>query len=473
MSLELALEVLYEAAFHTDSRFRILDCNARAVEILRAESKESLLGRIATDIPSDHALAADFPTCLCERLTAVPFVVIECRVTRDDKSRFWAETVTHRLADGTHLITLRDISARVESLQRIEEANERLRALLRDRMEFVSNVSHELRTPLTSMSYALTNMQRGICGTLPEKATDYLKRLQVDVKRLLTTVNDLLDVRQMEHGTLTLHATLTPLHCLLESSASALRIQAEEKQQTLTVLPIERECYALIDRPKFERVFFNIFSNAVKYTPEGGTIVARLYRKDSTVFFEIDDNGIGIPKEALAHVSERYFRVGDHVSGTGLGLSIVREITELHQGALAIASPVPGTSCGTRITITLPESAPPEVYLITDTPAFTATWREVLWSSGQSIHTLSPNDVPQFSTAFTATSQFIIDGSLPESVITSIVCQLRRTQTTLQSPILILSDAMNPLMRRDFARWRALVRPQTISGEDLRTLLCF
>ena len=152
MSLSVTLDALYEAAFLTDEQFRILDCNDRAVELLRVANKQALIGRSIADFPSENVLADEFPTYLKERLTAVPFVVIECRMPRDDGSLFWAETVTHRLSDATHLVTFRDVSARVASLHRAEEANERLRAAIRDRMEFVSHVSHELRTPLTSMS---------------------------------------------------------------------------------------------------------------------------------------------------------------------------------------------------------------------------------------------------------------------------------------------------------------------------------
>ena len=373
MSLSVTLEALYEAAFLTDEHVQILDCNQRAVEVLRATSKASLIGRSIADIPADYALSAEFPTYLKERLTAVPFVVIECRTTRDDGTAFWAESVTHRLENGTHIVTVRDVSARVESLHRAEEANERLRAAIRDRMEFVSNVSHELRTPLTSMSYALTNMLRGICGTLPEKAVGYLERLNVDVKRLQTTVNDLLDLRQMENGTLTLHCETIPLSHLLKESAQALLIQAEMKHQNLTLETPQQEFYVQADRHKIERVFFNIFSNAVKYTPESGTIQARLYADESFASVEIDDNGIGIPPEALPRVSQRYFRVGDQVTGTGLGLSIVREITELHHGEFQVLSPVPGTSQGTRITIRLPRCQAPDLFIVSTDSTFCET----------------------------------------------------------------------------------------------------
>ncbi|MBQ9693755.1 MAG: PAS domain-containing sensor histidine kinase [Kiritimatiellae bacterium] len=470
MSCHVTLDALYEAAFLTDEQFRILDCNDRAIELLRVTSKAMLIGRSIADFPSENTLADEFPTYLKERLTAVPFVVIECRIPRDDGSLFWAETVTHQLSETTYLVTFRDESARIDSLHRAEDANERLRAAIRDRMEFVSNVSHELRTPLTSMSYALTNMLRGICGTLPEKAIGYLERLHVDVKRLMTTVNDLLDLRQMENGTLTLHCATIPLLTLLKEAANALMIQAEMKHQSITITS-SPECYVTADRHKIERVFFNIFSNAVKYTPENGAICAWIESQENTVTVHIDDNGIGIPPEALPRVSQRYFRVGDHVAGTGLGLSIVREITELHGGQFSVVSPVPNTTQGTRISITLPRCPAPDLFIVTHETTFSEMVQAALRPLGFTCHTLSEEHFILNQAAFSATSKFIFDGQLSDAAISEMVCKIRRRPDSAQSAILILTDAMEPLLKREFARWRVLVRSRTIVPEELRTLI--
>ena len=473
MSYRLSLNSIYEAAFLTDGDFRITDCNARAVEILRSNTRERLIGRYFSDIPSDNVPGDDFPTYIKERLTAVPFVVIEHRISRDDGNRFWAETVAHRLSETAHLVTIRDVTARVESLQRVEEANERLRAAIRDRMEFVSNVSHELRTPLTSMSYALTNMLRGICGTLPEKAVGYLERLQVDVKRLLTTVNDLLDLRQMENGTLSLRCTLLPVGQILSETISALQIQAEAKQQTLHLVPFSCERYVYADKHKLERVFFNILSNAIKYTPENGQITARFYAKNGFITIEVDDNGIGIPQKALPRVSQRYFRVGEQVAGTGLGLSIVREITELHKGKFQVESPVPSTTSGTRVTISLPASRAPQTILVSSDAAFIEHITHVLAPIGHDLQTLSlTKALPDALAANTAPlARVIFDGTASENAIVDAVCQMRRMPALAQLPLLVLVSSMEPLMRREYAKWRVDIRPHTISAEDLCALV--
>lgn len=466
----IPIDMLYEAVFLVDRNLRILDCNQRAVELFRQHTKEEFLGTLITDIPSDHGLSTEFPTFLWDRLTRVPFVVVECRLTRHDGTSFFAETVFRLLTDELLLFTARDISVRTESLHRLEVANERLRAANRERMEFVSNVSHELRSPLTSMTYALANIRRGICGPLPEKLEGYLERLQVDVKRLMTTVNDILDLRQVENGTLTLQKTRVPLYRLLSETTEALAIQAEAKRQTMTCAVPLREVWAEADRHKMERVVFNMISNAVKYTPEGGTITVTLEEQDGSAWLQVDDTGIGIPPEALSRVSQRYFRVGDQTTGTGLGLSIVREIMELHGGELKIESPVPGTVCGTRVRVRIPTCPGPLLVIISGDEAFV----ESLETMARAVGSTAFADREALAIAETcgarSPARFILDGSLPEACLTDIILQIRGHAAIAKTPILILTPEMNQLQRYEYTRMNVEVRSLPISPEVLRML---
>ena len=468
----LQLEDLPEALFLTDSAYRVLDCNSRAAELLRAPSREALLGRSLATIPAEHDLnAGEFPTNLPDRLKAVPFLTLENRLTRDDGTRFFAETTLHRLAEDRLLFSIRDVTVRTESLHRLAEANERLRATIRDRMEFVSNVSHELRTPLTSMSYALANLRRGLCGPLPEKVQAYLERLQVDVKRLMTTVNDILDLRQMENGTLTLRKRCTPLQRLLADSANALLIQAETKHQTLTVEPRQAELYALVDSDKFERVCFNILSNAVKYTPERGTIRARLAEEPGFALIQVDDTGIGIPPEALPRVSQRYFRVGAQVAGTGLGLSIVREIAELHGGSLTVESPVPGQACGTRVTVRVPTCQPPLAVILSGDDAFIAPLEAQLHALGYSTFANRQAIDLARECAQRTPDRFLLDGSLPPSCLSDWICQIRSAPALANIPILLLAPALDPARRAEYARLQVHCLPWPVPSPLLAKAL--
>lgn len=466
----VSVDAFYEAVFIVNSALDIVDCNNRAVELFRFSSKAELIGRKLTDIPSDYGLSTEFPTYFEDRLKLVPFVVVESRLTRKDDTSFFAETVFHLMESGELLVTMRDISVRTESLHRLEVANERLRATNRDRMEFVSNVSHELRTPLTSMSYALSNLRRGICGQLPEKVLGYLERLQVDVKRLMTTVNDILDLRQIENGTLTLQKTRLPLHRLLMETTEALAIQAETKRQTLVCIPSQHECYAEADRHKMERVCFNIIANAVKYTPEGGTITVSLVEDASVAWLQVDDNGIGIPPEALSRVSQRYFRVGEQTAGTGLGLSIVREIAELHGGELCVESPVPGTSVGTRVKVCIPTCPGPLLGIISGDEIFIKDLEETAQIAGSATFV----DREALSIAETwgtrSPARFILDGTLPEDCLIDIILQIRGHASIAKTPILILTRDMEQLQRYEYMRMNVDVRSLPVSPDMLRAL---
>ena len=343
--------------------------------------------------------------------------------------------------------------------------------MLQRERRFISDAAHELRTPLTSMSYALTNMGRGLCGALPDKAKDYVGRLQVDVKRLLTTVNDILDLRQMENGTLTLRKSCVPLARLFGEVVDSLSIQAQTKRQTLTLAPAPKEIYAEADRHKIERVCFNILSNAIKYTPDGGAIAVSVTARDGLALLRVDDTGIGIPPEALPRVSQRYFRVGDQVAGTGLGLSIVREIVELHGGKLHIESPVPETDRGTRVTVTLPACPGPTLVIVSGDEAFIADVSREAEAVGLSVHVdREAIDLPKGCAGVTP-ARFLLDGSLPESYLGDLVCQIRGDARLSPTPILILSPGMEPSRRAEYARMRVEVSPWPQAPKALRAVL--
>lgn len=300
------------------------------------------------------------------------FHVFETRCLRRDGSSFQGELAIGRMegrggADGDFCFVVRDITRRHKAQQDLRHALERMEALNRARMEFVSNVSHELRTPLTSMIYAVRNMKGGHAGALGERAMQYLERLDADCRRLLGTVNDILDLRQIENNTLTIAKRRVAPALIAAEAASSLREQAAQKGVGLSVAPVGRVDFAEGDAAKLERVFINIIGNAVKFTPSGGCISVKSGRSDAfpgMSAIAVSDTGVGIPAEALPKVTARYFQVGDQPVGTGLGLAITKELLELHGGKLAVESPDPETGKGTRVTVALPLAASPRIVFV-------------------------------------------------------------------------------------------------------------
>jgi CheY-like chemotaxis protein len=204
-------------------------------------------------------------------------------------------------------------------------------------------------------------------GPVSQRVKDYLTMLDGDCKRLLGTVNDILDIRKVEDDSLELDRSKLPLVPLVRDCAESLEVQARRKG-----IVIERDLgagrwFVDADVRRIERVLLNVLGNAVKFTPDGGSVHVSLGddpERDRHVRVQVRDTGIGIPPEAISKVTLRYFTVGEQPSGSGLGLAISNEIIEMHGGHLEIESPPAGYSTGTRVSISLPLTGAPRVLVV-------------------------------------------------------------------------------------------------------------
>ncbi|NLW26188.1 two-component system histidine kinase PnpS, partial [Acetivibrio saccincola] len=222
------------------------------------------------------------------------------------------------------------------------------------RREFVANVSHELRTPLTSIkSYSETLLE----GALEDKetATKFLSVINSEADRMTRLVKDLLQLSRLDNNQMKWNITKFSLEKLVRDCIQKLEISANEKDQTI-------ECYKIgdvedveADRDRIEQVLINILSNAMKYTPKGGKISIYVGKMYSSVYVKVKDSGIGIPKEDLPRIFERFYRTDKarsrEMGGTGLGLAIAKEIIEAHNGEISVTSDI---GKGTEFTIKLP-----------------------------------------------------------------------------------------------------------------------
>ncbi|MCL2747252.1 MAG: cell wall metabolism sensor histidine kinase WalK [Oscillospiraceae bacterium] len=221
------------------------------------------------------------------------------------------------------------------------------------RREFVLNVSHELRTPLTNIrSYAETLLDAK--DLPPETASSFTQVILREAERMNNIVRDLLSLSRFDYGKLDWHVASFPLDEMLQSIHAAMLLEAERMRHELT-LSCQSPLFLTGDRARLEQVVVNVLTNALKYTPAGGRVEVSASQTGDTARIVVRDNGIGIPKEDLPHIFERFYRVDKartrHSGGTGLGLSIAREIVEAHHGVIDISS-VSGE--GTTVTISLP-----------------------------------------------------------------------------------------------------------------------
>ncbi|MCX6024439.1 MAG: ATP-binding protein [Chloroflexi bacterium] len=226
-----------------------------------------------------------------------------------------------------------------------------------DRMktEFVSLVSHELRTPLTSIKGYIDLLLDGEVGDLSEDQREFLMIVSGNTNRLVTIINDLLDISRIESGKVEL--TLAPQNIggLVREALTGLAPQIEAKRQQLTLAVEDPLPPVLADGDRITQVLNNLLSNAHKYTPAGGRITVGVQREKDRIAVEVADTGIGISPEEQSQLFTRFYRARNRttqeVNGTGLGLAITRSLLELHGSDLLLTSAV---GEGTTFRFTLP-----------------------------------------------------------------------------------------------------------------------
>jgi len=248
--------------------------------------------------------------------------------------------------------TFNDMAARLEA--NLEE----LRKSEQMRREFVANVSHELRTPITSIkSYAETLADTE--DLPPEMQSSFLQVIVNESDRMTKIVQDLLELSRFDAGSTKFVFEEFNLEKSVRDVHAAIALDAKKRCHIVN-LELEWKLPNIIgDRARIEQVLLNLMTNAVKYTPDGGTIDISSGHAGEYVWIEVRDTGVGIPKEDLEHVFDRFYRVDKARSresgGTGLGLSIANEIVARHGGRITIDS-VCGE--GTVATVTLPIKGP-------------------------------------------------------------------------------------------------------------------
>ena len=223
------------------------------------------------------------------------------------------------------------------------------------RREFVSDVSHELRTPLTTVkSYAETLIDNSMND--PELQNRFLSVIIKEADRMTRIVKDLLTLSRLDEAkTEEKELDDIDLQVLLDGVCEKMFITAKKKDQIITYKPMTNVPVFKSDRDKLEQVVINIVSNAIKYTSEGGKIEIVSGKLYNDAFIKVIDNGIGIPKENIPRLFERFYRVDKARSrdtgGTGLGLAIAKQIVEGLGGTISINSEL---GKGTEVIITIP-----------------------------------------------------------------------------------------------------------------------
>lgn len=350
---EIALEEQYRQADRAQSETRaVLDAAGDAMLLISLEGRVLSVNQKFTDfftITAEEAMGRDLAAFAAiigrifaepERLVAL-IAATDTNTTRsftDSLRQRWPQerelaiytTPVHNAA-GHHLGRLyvfRDVS--------------REREVDRMKTEFVSLVSHELRTPLTAIQGYLDVVLNEEVGELSEGQREFLGIVKDNSNRLVSLINDLLDIARIESGRIELYQVPLNLPQIVQSVVTLFGPQVEAKGQRLVVVVPSGLPEVVGDPDRIRQVLTNLVSNAHKYTPEGGSITISVETDNQWVRVAVADTGIGLTVEEQSHLFTKFYRASNRttqeVKGTGLGLAISRSVIELHGGQMSVAS---------------------------------------------------------------------------------------------------------------------------------------
>jgi signal transduction histidine kinase len=258
------------------------------------------------------------------------------------------------LPDGATLVSFADVTDHTRIQSALRERNLALEKADNLKSEFVKRVSYELRTPLNSIIGFSELLNAGTSGTLNAQQSEYIGAVLSASNTLRDLINDILDLSRAEAGVMQLDLENIDLYAVLHALTEHTRSGASR-----IGLHLELDCSPdvgkfVADKRRVGQILFNLLSNALKYTPRGGTITVGGNISDEETQFYVSDTGPGIPEDVMPSAFERFSAKGGHEgarAGAGLGLALVSRFVELHNGWVELQS---SAETGTKVTCHLP-----------------------------------------------------------------------------------------------------------------------
>lgn len=352
-----------DAIFMHDLKGNIMEVNKAACEIV-GYSRDELLRMKTKEINTTLSME-EIPQRIKE-VKEKGHAIFEATYRRKDDTAIPVE-ISARVIEyndkPTILVVARDITERKraeEELRKYAEdlakANEELKSLDKMKDEFLSNVSHELKTPLTSIRGYTELLNDGSLGELGEEQKHAEETVMRNTKRLQRLVDSLLYLSRTQAGTVQYDFENLNVPELADQIIEDLQIQTKEKNLEM-IKKIEPDLPPIKgDRDKLMDMFTNIIDNSIKFTPEGGSITFFANKEDGYIHVNIKDTGIGIPKDMIDNLFQRFYQIDSSqkrkYGGTGLGLYIAKTIVDAHDGEIWMESE--GKGKGTEVHIKLP-----------------------------------------------------------------------------------------------------------------------
>lgn len=318
--LATAIDTMADGVVVIDSHARVTLIN-RAAEWMLEVNAQTALGRPLAQALRDHeALLLASSAAQSGQMRAADIELLHQR-------RFLNVIATPMSEHGREdvLLTLRDITS--------------LRQLETTRREFVSNVSHELRSPLASANAMVEVLEAGAMDDR-EMAGEFLDRISDDIARMTTLVDELLELSRLESGQMPIHLSPVSVGDVIAGTVERFNFAAESRGVTFAQRVPPDLPYAMSEEGKLSQILTNLVENALRFTPEGGRITLSAERDAQWVTVSVADTGVGIPREHLSHIFERFYKVdrSRRDGGTGLGLAIVKHLVQAHGGEVSATS---------------------------------------------------------------------------------------------------------------------------------------
>jgi signal transduction histidine kinase len=276
---------------------------------------------------------------------------VNARIERRDGVMIDVATVP--LPDGATLVTFQDITDTVNVERALRERNEALEEADQIKLQFVHHVSYELRSPLTNIVGFTHFLSDPAFGPLTVKQREYLGYITSSTNALLALINNILDLATIDAGAMTLNLSEVDIRASMQAAAEGVQDRLVKDNLTLDIRAAPSIGSFTADERRLRQILFNLLSNAVGFSPPGGTVTLTAERRPDAVVFTVVDHGPGIPPESKEKVFDLFETdsMGSHHRGPGLGLSLVRSFVQLHGGSVAIDSTL---GQGTTVTCVFP-----------------------------------------------------------------------------------------------------------------------
>jgi len=245
-----------------------------------------------------------------------------------------------RREDGALVAVLRDATDERDQMAMLEQAKSDAEQLAAGKARFLANMSHELRTPLNAIMGFSDIMRARMFGPLPDKYAEYGNLIHESGAHLLDLINDVLDMSKIEAERYQLTREIFDGREAVNAALRLMRVQADGAGVQLRGVLPPQALPVDADRRALKQIVLNLVSNALKFTPKGGSVTVTAHGYDGVFELVVADNGVGISKTDLARIGRPYEQgeAGRQTLGTGLGLSLVRAFAQLHGGEMAIES---------------------------------------------------------------------------------------------------------------------------------------